>query len=338
MLNIESAPVSPLAIYMSGIEKLALDSAQRELGKKYELRGGTSGCFIPSANGFAGVNPREGLARFMGYQLPKSRKALLIFQTGFATESQFAKNVLAAGVEFKSDMEYPISIPNWVGEYPLSGRPDGIFLKDGKPVFGVELKALVGENTAVSVFHHNKPKIEAVCQATKYSMATGLPWVIVYSNPATQGRFSTSVPVSHKEFFLSIRNDKVFSETTDGESKATIVTAEGVKAFDEAIVEAYLTKDVSFLDWLDLDVFGEQNTYDGRVYNEFSLIVNSNQTFDKWVADVEIASKSKYLITYKGGKAPSYSILNTETDEISRPYISLVAARQEYFTLNGRKS
>ena len=333
--DLESAPVSPLAIYMTGIHKLSVASAAREGEKLHTLRGGTSGCFIPHANGFAGVNPREGLARFMGYQLPKTRKSLLVFQTGFATERQFATNVLASGVDFKSDAEYPIFVENWVGEYPLSGRPDGVFFKDGKPIFGVELKSLVSESSTKSVFHEDKPKIEAVCQAVKYSLATGLPWVLVYTNPAMQGRFDKQVPVSHKEFFLSIENDLVYSDT-DTEKKQLIVTASGVKAYDEAIVEAFTTQDISFLDWLDMDAFGHPNGYDARLYNEFSLVVNSNQSFDQWIKDVEIASKSKYLITYTGGKKPSYNVVDTTTDE-GKSFASLASARQEFFALAGRK-
>lgn len=332
------ALVSPLSIYMKGIDNLSVEGDKKEQDKKYMLRGGTAGCYLPDKNGFIGANPREALGRFLGLQVKKPKRVKLIFQSGLGSEKQFEVNVRAAGVQFKSDTDYPIYVENWAGKYPLSGRPDGVFLKNDVPQFGVELKAVLSSSSAEKIFLEDKPKTENLCQATKYTLATGLPWVLIYSNIAAQGKFKTQVPIGHKEFFISLEDDKVVLESDMNPRRETVITASGVHAFDQAIVEAYETKDISFLDWLDGDIFGQPNPYDGRVYSEWDLAVSANQSYDNWLRDAELISKSKYIITYKGGKTPEYVLVNVEEEEqFKRGFQSLQAARRELFVLNGRK-
>jgi hypothetical protein len=323
---------------MKGIDAISEAGDAKEQDKKYMLRGGTSGCYIPSKNGFIGLNPREALGRFLGFQVKKPKKVKLIFQSGLGSEKQFEVNVRAAGVQFKSDTEYPIFVENWVGKYPLSGRPDGIFLKDNVARFGVELKSVLSSSAAEKIFLDDKPKTANVTQAVKYSIATGLPWVLIYSNIAIQGKFKTQVPIGHKEFFISIEDDKVILETDRNPRRETIITASGVHEYDQAIVAAYESKDISILDWIDSDIFGQPNTYDERLYSEWELMVSSNQSFDKWLFDAELASKSDWIITYKGGKTPSYNLENVVNEELpTRAFMSLQAARTEYKRLNNVK-
>lgn len=336
--NLGPALVSPIAIMMKGIDNLSIEGDKKEQDKKYMLRGGTSGCYLPDKNAFIGVNPREALGRFLGFQVKKPKKVKLIFQSGLGSEKQFEVNVRAAGVQFKSDMEYPIYVENWAGKYPLSGRPDGVFLKNDVPQFGVELKVVLSSSSAEKIFLEDKPKVENLTQAVKYSLATGLPWVLIYSNIAMQGKFKTQVPIGSKEFFISIEDDKVILESEMNHRRETVITASGVKDYDDAIVAAYESKDISILDWIDGDIFGQPNTYDGRVYNEFDLMISANQSYDNWLRDAELASKSDYIITYKGGKNPEYVLINVVQDEeFKRGFQSLQAARREYFVLNGRK-
>lgn len=331
------SPVSPLAIYFKGMEAISAEGDAKEQDKKYMLRGGTSGCYIPSKNAFLGNNPREALGRFLGFQIRKPKKVKLIFQSGLGSEKQFEVNVRASGVQFKSDTQYPIYVENWVGKYPLSGRPDGVFLKDNVARFGIELKSVLSSSAAEKIFLEDKPKVENVTQAVKYSLATGLPWVLIYSNLAIQGKFKTQVPIQHKEFFISLEDDKVILESDTNPRRETVITASGVYDYDSAIVAAYESKDISILDWVDSDIFGQPNTYDGRCYNEWDLMVSANQSYDKWLFDAELASKSKYVITYKSGKSPEYVLINVEDEEYSRHFPSLASCRAEYYRLNGAK-
>lgn len=331
------ALVSPLAIMMKGIDNLSVEGDKKEQDKKYMLRGGTSGCYLPDKNGFIGLNPLEALGRFLGFQIKKPKKVKLIFQSGLGSEKQFEVNVRASGVQFKSDTQYPIHVENWSGKYPLSGRPDGVFLKNDIPQFGIELKSVLSNSAAEKIFLEDKPKVENLTQAVKYSLATGLPWVLIYQNLAIQGSWKKQVPISNKEFYISLEDDKVILESDTNPRRETVITASGVKDFDDAIVAAYESKDISILNWLDGDIFGQPNTYDGRCYNEWDLAVSANQSYDKWLFDAELASKSKYVITYKGGKSPEYVLINVEDEEYSRHFPSLQSARAEYFRLNGRR-
>jgi hypothetical protein len=323
---------------MKGLDNLSAEGDKKEQDKKYMLRGGTSGCYLPSKNGFIGLNIREALGRFLGFQLRKPKKVKMIFQSGLGSEKQFEVNVRAAGVQFKSDTEYPIFVENWVGKYPLSGRPDGVFLKDDVAQFGIELKSVLSSSAAEKIFLDDKPKVENLTQAVKYSIATGLPWVLIYQNLAIQGKFKTQVPIGNKEFFVSIEDDKVILESDVNPRRETVITASGVHAFDQAIVEAYETKDISFLDWVDSDIFGQPNSYDSRLYNNWDMQVPAGLSFDKWLKYAEIAHKSNWAINYKGGKTPTYTIENLVEDEQHvRSFMSLQAARREYEILNGIK-
>lgn len=330
MKNLPSATVSPIALYLKGMnDKVAADTA-RESTKLHTLRGGTAGCYIPSMNAFIGSNPREALGRFMGYQLKKTQDSLLLFQSGFASEAWFETNLKYAGVDVRRDEDYPINVPNWAGAFPLSGRPDGVIFKDNIPQFGIELKCIVSESSASDVMVKHNPKVENLCQAVRYSMATGLPWVLVYTNLAVQGRYPPKIPVGHKEFFISIRNGDVWVEDEIGERK-TILTTQGIKDYDDALVSAFTDRDISILEWGDMNPFGEDTKYDARVYNSWDMMVSPNLTFDKWEEAAKRASESDYLITYSN-KLYIVSKVNGTGD--GHGYKTLEEAREQYLLLD----
>jgi hypothetical protein len=330
--NLASAGVSPIGLYLKGMGVKQASDALREGSKLHTLRGGTAGCYIESRRAFFGANPREALGRFMGYQLKKSQESLLLFESGFASEAQFESNVRLSGVDYKRDEDYPILLPNWSGSYPLSGRPDGVLFKDGKPVMGIELKAIVSESSAQEIMVKRIPKLDNVCQAVRYSMATGLPWVLVYTNLARQGKWGNIVKVGHVEFFISIRNGEVWIEDEIGERK-TILTTQGIKDYDDALVYAFTDRDISILDWGDVGVFGDDTKYDSRTYNNWDMMVNPNLSFDQWEESAKIASTSNYLINYKS-KSPNYCISHVRNPEIEIEFKSLEEARKHLTELN----
>lgn len=324
--TLQSAAISPIGLYINGLRAKKQADQSREATKLHVLRGGTAGCYIPSMNAFVGANPREALGRFMGYQLKKSMESLLLFESGFASEAQFEANVKMCDIDYRRDEQYPINVPNWSGEYSLSGRPDGVIFKDNVPQFGIELKCIVSESSAQEVMVKRTPKLDNVCQAVRYSMATGLPWVLVYTNLARQGKWGNVVKVGHVEFFISIRNGEVWIEDEIGERK-TILTTQGIKDYDDALVYAYTNRDISILDWGDVGVFGDETKYDGRTYNNWEMMVSANQSFDNWEASAKVASQSDYLISYKS-KAPNYTITHIESEEILHEFKTLEDARK----------
>jgi hypothetical protein len=324
--NLQSADISPIGLYINGLRAKKQADQERESTKLHVLRGGTAGCYIESMRAFVGANPREALGRFMGYQLKKSQESLLLFESGFASEAQFEVNVKLGGVDYRRDEEYPINVPNWSGDFSLSGRPDGVIFKNGVPQMGIELKCIVSESSAQEIMVKRIPKLDNVCQAVRYSMATGLPWVLVYTNLARQGKWGNVVKVGHVEFFISIRNGEVWIEDEIGERK-TILTTAGIKDYDDALVYAYTNRDFSILDWGDVGVFGDNTKYDGRTYNNWEMMVNPNLTFDQWEEAAKVASQSDYLISYKS-KAPNYTITHVTDTDFELEFKTLEDARK----------
>ncbi len=171
----------------SGINALAAEEAEAELGKAGTLRGGSVGCLVSDSGDFTrgyeiiGKCARETLTRYLGYSLgEKTLSNKLMFAGGHGNEAIWTKWLSAAGVNYQ--LEQPIS---WtVDGVTASGRPDIIIYDDDgqKPLLGLELKQASALRTA-SLAVKGEPKLDHLIQAGNYSYRLGdLPYQLWYTN------------------------------------------------------------------------------------------------------------------------------------------------------------
>ena len=245
------------------VEVRRRQQAEHQLHEQTKLgvyRVGSSGVVVAGQS--YGQCPRQAHLRALGVEGDKTDTDLLTFESGYASEDKFMQTLTAAWTdETKSrsvqrEEECPVEFE--AGGHRVTGRPDGLLLKAGVPVYGVECKAVLSMWKAIKVHYDLKPDTAHLIQAGIYSHCLGVPWSIVYSArcqyhlstaPAwLQAKFQQGVydvewkgtepfktSVFEREYLLTWEDGHLCYETVGLDKVKTLMTWESVLAFYQQV-------------------------------------------------------------------------------------------------------
>ncbi len=327
-LNVPLNKISLVDLSNNERAKQQVKDAAAEASKAYTLRGGSAGC-ITQAGNFLGANPWEVLGRFMGYQIPKTKVTYDIFDYGYANEFIWEKNLKhVTDYEITGDIHHPLTVPNFVGNYALTGRPDVILKQDGKAIMGAELKVVAGSSSAEKVLL-GTPKTENLIQAGTYAAGFGLPWVLVYSSYSNFKGYKAALPPGKAEYHIGFEDGTLFF-SHKGVITETIIDVQGIKEYYEAIVAAYEAKDHSWFRRSPENFLGEPEYFDADKYNTFNMMVDKNASWSHWTKEAEMAQKSPVIIDYSTfRKQDVYRVIDHKTMKVLYETNKLEDARTE---------
>ncbi len=325
-LNLPAPDLSAVDLFNIGRSLDNEAKTAQESSKKHTLRVGNSGCMLTDGT-MIGANPWKVLARFMGYQVQPGIQSYDIFDGGFGNEAMWEKYLpMVPGVEVKADSDYPLVIPNFAGAYPLTGRPDAVIFSDGVPRMGIELKGVFGASTVQKVFA-GSPKTENLIQSAAYSLGFGLPWTLVYSNASNFKTYKGPGAPGKSEYQLFWVDGKL-NFLWKGVATETAVDVQGIREYFEAIVEAFESKDHSWFRRSAVDYMGEPEQYDNDDYCEWNNLVDNTLSWNDWVEQAALASKSTVQIKYSRVKNRAvYSVVDLKTARIYADHDTLKDAR-----------
>lgn len=176
------------ALLDAGQAKLDAARAEEEKKKRGMLRIGSAG-IVNDKGEVKGTCHRITLARYLGKDKEASRDTRIMWQGGEQLEEGFAK-LLGLGHEGRILRDTDISVDWTIPDTTVRvlGRPDIVLADaDGKPILGIEHKAVLGATTAVSTWFERRPKNENLAQMAAYSMCLGIPFVLAYTSPSWVG-------------------------------------------------------------------------------------------------------------------------------------------------------
>ena len=154
-----------------------------EAAKLGNLRAGDSGAMTKGGDVVGGCHRRAYLRSFNGVEVdPPSVDRLIMFELGKANEVIWVDKIKRSwpGI-IKQEEEIPIKWQTANGTN-VTGRPDMVLCHaDGKPVLGIEHKAICSLWTAREVSFELTPQMKHLLQAAHYSWKLGIPYRLVYT-------------------------------------------------------------------------------------------------------------------------------------------------------------
>lgn len=143
-------------------------------------RAGSTGLFQDSK--FYGKCARKLFLRSSGIKsegIPSDRQVM--FAGGRMNETTWLEDLrLGSDYSFKTEEEIPTEWFTKAGT-KVTGRPDIVFIKEDKPVLGLELKMVSSIWTARSIITGN-PKFDHLTQAAHYMWQLDIPFKLVYTS------------------------------------------------------------------------------------------------------------------------------------------------------------
>ena len=238
-----------------------LDTAQaaRDEKKKAEeatktgaLRIGNSG--VVTADGrILGTCHRISMARLLGVEEAKGRTTKILFQAGELLEEGFVQ-LLSESSATKVLRSDDISVVTEVDGRKLMGRPDVVLADEtGKPVLGVEHKAVLSLGTAQTVLLDRKPKAQNLAQTAAYSHYLGIPFVLHYTNagfyplyPSDKKKYGmSSIGPFYRMFYTEWRDGTLYYRADDSEEWVkTLITTKGIEDYFKLVNEMVTSKDL----------------------------------------------------------------------------------------------
>ena len=231
------------SILVAGRDALRKQHDDKSAGNN-NYRVGSSGA-VCSDGEIRGICPRIALLRRLGIEEPPSLGTQVMWGHGEASEWDWERVLTASGAEF--DMQRDIS---WdIDGHTVTGHPDVIVKQDGQE-YGIELKGVFSYNTAAMVLLDKRPKNENIVQSLCYSLATGLPWYLVYTSPSfwkvpfydKKKTELKSLPPFYQIFTLEWRDDTAWYKHEDGEWTKTLITKESLRDYYRMLAEMEQTK------------------------------------------------------------------------------------------------
>lgn len=154
-----------------------------EAAKLGNLRAGDSGAMTRGGDVVGGCHRRAYLRSFGGVEVdPPSVDRLIMFELGKANEVIWVDKIKRSwpGI-IKQEEEIPIKWTTANGTN-VTGRPDMVLCHaDGKPVLGIEHKAICSLWTAREVSFEMTPQMKHLLQAAHYSWKLNVPYRLVYT-------------------------------------------------------------------------------------------------------------------------------------------------------------
>ena len=190
---------------------------EAEKSKLGNLRAGDSGAMSRQGDVMGGCHRRAYVRTQMGIEVdPPSADRLIMFELGKANETIWVdklKRVWPGTI--KQEEEIPITWTTTNG-MKVTGRPDIVLCdKDGKPMLGIEHKAVCSIWTARDVSFERNPKIKHMLQATHYAWQLKVPYRLVYTQYVDY-----AMPDCAKKFFPA--DDTRVSINDKGQPKAVL--------------------------------------------------------------------------------------------------------------------
>ena len=152
---------------------------EKDIAKEKRYRGGNAG--ILHHNLPTGSCARKAIARADGRVEEHSWNTDLMFEMGLLNETRWLSKLKAAGYEARSADDLVQTFTK--KGTPVTGSPDIIIYKDGKPDFLVELKHMSSFWTFRDKVLEGKPSLEHLAQAGFYSMhLNDMPFCVLYTS------------------------------------------------------------------------------------------------------------------------------------------------------------
>jgi hypothetical protein len=247
MINIRDAQIA-------GHTALRVARAEKDKTTAGAPRVGSSGCVADSGDVF-GICPRIALARQLGIESTPELATQIMWKAGEANEDTWNK-ILDVGVgrDIKRiDVEIVHKIDG-VTE-PVIGHPDAVYAdKDGKPLFGVELKGVFGASTAVLVALDGRPKNDNLIQAAAYSWFMGqLPWALCYTSASyvpvnfyDQKTYGVkSIAPFYRTFYMEWRDGVMWYRNELSEKWIqTVISGHGIEDYYRLVEEMRSSRDL----------------------------------------------------------------------------------------------
>lgn len=169
------------------------EHVEKEKTKLGVLRAGSTG-IISETGETAGACPRTSLLRSKGIEVdPPTPDKYIMFELGYANEDVILKQLQETvgkmpGYGILKEEEVPISWKTNNGTL-VTGRPDLVITKNGKPTIGIELKSVHSLWTAREVVFNRKPKLVNMAQAAHYMWKLGVPeYKLMYKSYSQLGQ------------------------------------------------------------------------------------------------------------------------------------------------------
>lgn len=320
-LNMDPTSLTAKDLYLKGREIEQADHQEAEKGKLGNLRGGSTGC-LTSHGEVYGTCHRKALARLKGHQAQIEEISFAWFDAGYANEDAWEQKLqksvaaLGPGYELKSEEECPVT---WeINGRKVTGRPDLMVFKDGKPEMGLELKVVCAVKSAVSIYCEDKPKVDNILQAAHYSMIHGCPFTLVYSwrsrarVPGWAERYKDKLNMYYektftnsktgrsftkreyaidpfiKEFLIGFDDDVIYYVTEDGTRVDTPFTAQGIRDY-YALVDSLEKEKKLYTRLTQRDMKGDLLPYDPCQWCPFIDACDQFENdYDAWLDKVQL--------------------------------------------------
>ena len=170
-------------LFWSGMESDQKEHADKEVAKLGNLRAGDSGAMTKTGDVVGGCHRRAYIRTFLGAEAEEhDGDSLIMFELGKANELVWLDKLKRSwpGI-IKQEEEIPISWTTTNG-VKVTGRPDMVLCNaDGKPMLGIEHKAICSIWTARDVSFEMTPKVKHLMQAAHYMWKLDIPYRLVYT-------------------------------------------------------------------------------------------------------------------------------------------------------------
>jgi hypothetical protein len=170
-------------LWKNGLAHDRQQHAAGEASKIGNLRAGDSGAMLKNGDIIGGCPRRAYVRTQLGLEVePPSESNLIMFELGKANETVWVdklKRVWKGSI--RCEEEIPIAWSTSSGAR-VTGRPDVVLCDEaGRPVLGIEHKAVCSVWTAKSVSFEVQPKVKHVVQAAHYAWQLRIPYRLVYT-------------------------------------------------------------------------------------------------------------------------------------------------------------
>jgi hypothetical protein len=177
------------ALLEQGRKKQQEAYKEKDAGKLGFLRGGNSGVMNASGQ-VAGACHRVAHLRSLGISLDEHDDSQQqMFEFGIKNEDVVYDNLvrtLPPGYSLLREEEIPTEWQTTNGT-KVTGRPDMVYMFEGKPVHLLELKSVASVWTTLEVMSKQKPKVAHLAQAGHYMWQLGVPYgTLLYRQYANQ--------------------------------------------------------------------------------------------------------------------------------------------------------
>lgn len=221
---------------VNGYNKAQEERAKSEESKLGVLRGGSLVAMTEDGS-FIG-DPRTALVRLMGLDVASDYDKQLMFDGGLFNEDAILQYFTKSGIHYECEEDIPVVVttPN---NNTITGRPDALLYKDGKPDILLEFKGIFGGTSALKYHHAGKatPKDHNILQCAFYARYHNVPAVLIYTcrswvpQNITPNKQKELVDPNHRSFYYNsknyISNIKPYQSLYDVDWDDDTITLEG---------------------------------------------------------------------------------------------------------------